>query len=168
MKILTRKRRKGETRDEYIDAIYEKNKSIIDTVLGPELMPSQSAKAVFRGLVKQQQADLREEGKRSDVASAAKAVGRTTEFDPNRDYAAENFLSGLQKRGKLDEFAEKANIKIQKRIKGRFAGYTKGEKMFDPTKLKPADDRDNALIYDNRVLVEYDGSLDKLIISELF
>ena len=163
MKIVTKKRTKGMTADEYIDSIYKQNQPAIDAVLGPKLREGQSAKSVFRGLVKNAQEDLRSEGKRADIASAAKVVGRRKQFDPNKSYAAENFISGLQRRGRLDEFAELADLRIQKRISGRFAGYTKGQKEFDPSKLVSTED--GVMIYANKVRIDYDPSLDQIVFT---
>lgn len=165
MKISTRKRKKGEGLDAYIESVYETNKGKIDSILSPDLAPTQSAKTVFTNLVKTQQETLRDDGRRADAASAIKSLSRTRLFDKEKSYAAENFLRGLQKRGRLDEFAEMANIRIQKRVSGRFAGYTKGQNAFDPKKL--VDVGDNAFIYDNRVRIDYDGSLDQIILTEL-
>lgn len=165
MNLYTRKRRKGETADEYIASAYQRNKDAIDSILAPNLRQGQSAQEIFKGLVKNAQIDLRQDNRRSDLASAIKAVGRSSFFDPDKNYAADNFLRGLQKRGRLDEFAELADLRVQKRNQGRFAGYTSGTQQFEASKLREW--RDNAFIYDNKVLIEYDGSLDQIVFTPI-
>ena len=142
-------RRYYKNDDAYIDAIYRKNKEIIDRKLSD--VGTGRPKALFKTLVK----EYIEEGK--TPRQSASIVGRSELFVPRAERLGSNAFSALRK----DPTSWKAfsSLRSKRDERGRFT-------KIDTTKLT-WDKKQKVYVYNNEVVISFKNSPKITIVKKI-
>lgn len=141
-------RSKYKNTEAWLDAVYRKNKFVIDKTFIPSSQSGKSIKAQFKQSVRDYMDYFGPE-------KALKAATKSAHFTTPKERIRENLLSGLKK----DQDTYKRFQQLTRGSKGRF-------EKFDPEKLF-YHFRDKVYVYDNRVIISFENSPQRVTVREM-
>lgn len=138
-----KKRKDFKTQDQYLDYIFEQNRSKLTEVYGVD------AKKIFKGQVESYKIAYD-----TNITGALKLLEKKEAFTPEVERLKSNMWQSLK--------SYKAVNMFQQLTRDKGGKFTK----FDPNKLKW--DRENkSYIYDNRVMISFDNSPQQIVLFDL-
>lgn len=138
-----KKRKDFKTQDQYLDYIFEQNRSKLTEVFGID------ARERFKGAVESYKTAYD-----TNITGALKKLENTKAFTPEVERLKSNMWASLK--------SYKAVGTFQQLTRGEGGRFTK----FDPDKLKW--DRENkSYVYDNRVMISFDNSPQQITLVNL-